>query len=752
MFTPGATPAVAGAPAGGPFAIGRQALPESDGWGSAGTGTTGGGQADAGHVFLVRNRAELAAALGDGSDPAPRLIYVAGRIDGDAAPEGCAQYAAAGYSLDAYLAAYDPAVWGRTAKPSGPLEVARAASQANQSAQTKIRVYGNTTLFGIGGGAGLSGMNLVLSGADNVIIRNLSIEAPVDCFPSWDPTDGSAGNWNSEYDAITLTYASTHIWIDHNTFTDGGSPDSAQPLYFGRPYQWHDGLVDMIRGSDLITMSWNVFADHDKTHLIGNTDKTTAGDEGKLHITIHHNVYRNVGQRVPRVRFGQVDVYNNQYVVTSEAGYSYSWGVGVSSAIVAQHNAFTLPEGVDPAQIIKYWKGTAITASDNTVNGQVVDLLAAYNAVNTYQLGADAGWTPTLRTGVHAPAQLARVLGDLAGAGRAGRHEQITVDPGGGGDVMTVQAAVDAAPVDSQEQITILVRPGAYRETVTVPADKPHLAIVGTTGRPEDVVIVGDHCNGCLKPDGTTYGTTGSATVTLKGDDFSARAVTFANDFDEAAHPEISGKQAVAVKTTGDRMVFQNVRFLGNQDTLYVDAPGWAYISRVYVRDSYVEGDVDFIFGRATAVFDHVRIHGLDRSLNPAGYFTAPSTQIANPHGYLITHSVLTSDAPAQTYFLGRPWHPSNDPNAQAQVVIRDSELPAAIKTAPWTDFSGFSWRDARFAEYRNYGPGALPEGGDTTDRPQLTAEQAETFVLSAYLSGNDGWDPTRPGPRSSQE
>jgi pectate lyase len=168
---------------------------------------------------------------------------------------------------------------------------------------------------------------------------------------------------------------------------------------------------------------------------------------GKLHITIHHNFYRNVGQRAPRVRFGQVDVYNSLYQVTDPDVYAYNWGVGVQSAIVAQHNAFELPDGVDPAKIIKYWKGTAITASHNIVNGAVVDLLSAYNSANVDQLGADAGWTPALRTTVHAPTQLARVLGDLAGAGRAGREETITVDPSG--DFPTVQAAVDAAPSGS---------------------------------------------------------------------------------------------------------------------------------------------------------------------------------------------------------------------------------------------------------------------------------------------------------------
>ncbi len=96
---------------------------------------------------------------------------------------------------------------------------------------------------------------------------------------------------------------------------------------------------------------------------------------------------------------------------------------------------------------------------------------------------------------------------------------------------------------------------------------------------------------------------------------------------------------------------------------------------------------------------------------------------------------MIRSDAPAGTYFLGRPWHPGGDPDAIAQVVVRETALPAAIKAAPWTDMSGFPWREARFAEYRNTGPGA----GKGTDRPQLTDDQAKQHTKSAYLSG---WNP----------
>ncbi|MEU7957305.1 pectinesterase family protein [Micromonospora humida] len=313
------------------------------------------------------------------------------------------------------------------------------------------------------------------------------------------------------------------------------------------------------------------------------------------------------------------------------------------------------------------------------------------------------------------------------------------VAPDGSGDFTSVQAAVDAVPVGNASRYTITIRPGTYRETVAVPAGKPYVSFVGSTGDPRDVVIVYDNASGTPKPGGGTYGTSGSASVTIDGNDFTARHLTFANDFDEAAH-DYSAEQAVAVLTRADRLVFDDVRFLGNQDTLYHNSASADAVGRAYFRDCYVEGDVDFIFGRGTGVFDGCEIRSLDRgSTSNNGYVTAASTMIGNPYGLLFTGCALTTDAAAaQSVHLGRPWHPSGDVNAIGQVVFRDSVLGAHVKDSPWTDMSGFSWRDARFAEYRNSGPGSTV----TADRPQLTDAQAPDFIPQRYLAGVDGWNP----------
>ncbi len=168
-----------------------------------------------------------------------------------------------------------------------------------------------------------------------------------------------------------------------------------------------------------MTASWNVFADHDKTILIGNSDSasTAAVDRGHLKATFHHNLFSNLVERAPRVRFGQVDSYNNHFVAGPDYGYSY--GIGMESQLVAQHNAFTLPSGVGADQVLKKWKEAPVTTDDNHVNGRRTDLIAVHNTeVPTEILQSGAGWTPTLRTKVDPARAVPGIVDHGAGAGR----------------------------------------------------------------------------------------------------------------------------------------------------------------------------------------------------------------------------------------------------------------------------------------------------------------------------------------------
>jgi pectate lyase len=140
------------------------------------------------------------------------------------------------------------------------------------------KVASNKTVIGVGSGSGIVGGGLDMSGVSNVIIQNLNFRGSSD-------------------DAIDVQQGSTRIWIDHNTLSNA-----------------HDGLVDIKRASDFITVSWNHFFNHDKTMLLGHSDSNGSQDRGHLRVSYHHNWFDGTNQRHPRVRFGNpVHVYNNYY-------------------------------------------------------------------------------------------------------------------------------------------------------------------------------------------------------------------------------------------------------------------------------------------------------------------------------------------------------------------------------------------------------------------------------------------------------
>ncbi|QGQ18988.1 hypothetical protein GC089_06745 [Cellulomonas sp. JZ18] len=405
--------------------LGREVLPAGDGWASwsgttrpdgrvvQATGTTGGAAADPAEVYVVDTWTELRDALagrpgGSQTDArrstTPRIIYVRGTLDAFTQADGtrltcddlAAQVTVAGtgapFSMDDYIAHYDPSgPWGRE-DPSGPLEDARVAAATVQARQTQQHVGSNVTIVGVGDDARIVGANLRIRDASNVIVRNLRLSDAYDCFPQWDPGDGETGNWNSAYDNLSV-WTSTSVWADHLTLDDGDNPPASLPTVYGRPFEVHDGLLDVTHGSDLVTVSWNHFVDHDKTSIVGSSDSRLQ-DRGQHRVTYHHNRWTDVGQRAPRVRFGDVHVYNDLYEQTRPGLFSYYWGAGIESSIVAENNAVELADGVDPARVVAEWKGTQLRETGTLVNGAPLDLVAAFNATAANPLADTARWTP----------------------------------------------------------------------------------------------------------------------------------------------------------------------------------------------------------------------------------------------------------------------------------------------------------------------------------------------------------------------
>ncbi len=205
----------------------------------------------------------------------------------------------------------------------------------------------------------------------------------------------------------------------------------------------------------------------------------------------------------------------------------------------------------------------------------------------------------------------------------------------GTGDFYSVQRAVDAAPADGA---TILIGPGVYREVVSI--TKPNIIMRSNDPDASKTVIVFD------KSAGTSGGTLHSATVEIRGDNFYAENLTFANDWN-ATHPQLpAGSQALAVLVTGDKAVFRNMRLLGNQDTVYLGSrncrpDGQPCIpTRQYFTHCYIAGNVDFIFGDSKAVFDHCEIHS---TAHEEGFVTAQSKHYPDEDsGFIFNHCRLT--------------------------------------------------------------------------------------------------------------
>jgi pectinesterase len=307
-------------------------------------------------------------------------------------------------------------------------------------------------------------------------------------------------------------------------------------------------------------------------------------------------------------------------------------------------------------------------------------------------------------------------------------NENLTVFP-------TIQNALDHHPWPGPGgRVYIEIAPGTYHERVIITQNHPNITFIGKGKSPEEVVIT-NSLN--AKQAGGTFFT---ETVEINGAGFEADNLTFENSAGNTG-------QAVAVANRADRSIFKHCRFLGHQDTLFAD------YGRQYYIDSYIEGGVDFIFGNATAVFDHTELHA-----NGPGYLTAQSrTAPDQTTGYVILSSKVTSDlnhdappmdaatpgakstaAAHNTIGLGRPWRP------YSRVVYINTELPADLNPAGWNNWNNpANEKTAYYAELNSTGPGAITSASPSTRVPwshQLTPAEAKPFLPANFLAGSDNW------------
>lgn len=285
-----------------------------------------------------------------------------------------------------------------------------------------------------------------------------------------------------------------------------------------------------------------------------------------------------------------------------------------------------------------------------------------------------------------------------------------TVAKDGTGDYTTIQAAIDAAPNNGTAYYVIAIKNGTYKEVLTIPKNKNYIYFKGENS--EKTVLTFDNYASKLNGSGVEYGTSGSASVFINGSYFKAENLTFENS------AGIDAGQALAINIGGNYAAFNKCRFLGFQDTYYA---GNNTIQ--YLKECYIAGTVDFMFGGSTALFDKCTIHSIRN-----GYVTAASTPEGQKYGYVYLNCKLTGVSGIATVHLGRPWRPN------ANVVFITCEMGSHIKPEGWNNWGNVANEATAFyAEYKSTGDGYKP-GQRQPWSKQLTEEQAKEYTLEKIL------------------
>ncbi|OKY98499.1 pectin esterase [Bacteroides clarus] len=297
----------------------------------------------------------------------------------------------------------------------------------------------------------------------------------------------------------------------------------------------------------------------------------------------------------------------------------------------------------------------------------------------------------------------------LCGIGSLSAAQQwkdtIVVARDGTGDYRTLTEAMEGIRAFMDYKVTVLVKKGVYKEKVVLPSWLENVDFIGENVE-NTIITYDDHANI------NKMGTFRTYTLKVEGSSITFRNLTIENNAARLG-------QAVALHTEGDRLVFINCRFLGNQDTVYTGAKG----TRLYFLNCYIEGTTDFIFGPSTALFKDCIIHSKSNS-----YITAASTPKEIEVGYVFKNCRLTAAPGVDKVYLGRPWRP------YAATVFINCELGRHICPAGWNN-----WRNpenektARYAEFGNTG-----EGADDTNRvkwiKRLTQKDVAKYEDMSYL------------------
>jgi pectinesterase len=286
----------------------------------------------------------------------------------------------------------------------------------------------------------------------------------------------------------------------------------------------------------------------------------------------------------------------------------------------------------------------------------------------------------------------------------------------GSGDYNYIQDAIDACRAFTPKRLRIFIKNGVYKEKVLIPAWVTDIALIGESV--DSTRLTYDDHAGRGK-----MGTFDTYTLRIEGNNINVENLTIENSAGPVG-------QAVALHVEGDRLVFRNCRFLGDQDTIFASGEN----SRQYYVDCYIEGTTDFIFGPATALFENCVIHSKKNS-----YITAASTPSWVKYGYVFKGCRLTAQEGVTKVYLGRPWRD------YAETVFIDCLLEDHIRPEGWHNWGRPEAEETTFyAEYNNSGPGYQPK-----ERVEwahiLSKEEAAEYTIENIFAGDTQTDSSAP-------
>ncbi|KAA8527362.1 hypothetical protein F0562_034923 [Nyssa sinensis] len=299
---------------------------------------------------------------------------------------------------------------------------------------------------------------------------------------------------------------------------------------------------------------------------------------------------------------------------------------------------------------------------------------------------------------------------------KIGTNRTVLVDIEGKGDFKSIQTAIDSVPEGNSNWIIIHVRKGIYREKVHIPHNKPYIFMRGN-GNKKTAIVWSQ----------SSVDNVESATFKVEAPHFVAFGIRFKNDAPTGI-AYTSQNQSVAAFVGADKVAFYHCAFFSTHNTLF------DYKGRHYYDSCYIQGSIDFIFGRGQSMFHNCEVFVIaDRREKIHGSVTAQNRQSASENsGFVFINGRVYGIGDV---YLGRA------KGAYSRVVFANTYISKTIVPQGWTNWSyAGSTENLYQAEYKCHGPGSVSKNRAAWSK-QLTDEEVAPFLSIDFITGKE-WLP----------